>query len=201
MGLSRHSSGSSPYDRRSFFTISHRSRDVMTVPCGSSLCTSSVGMDSPCAASMSTVARRMLSFFGPHGRRDVRKSYAWSRFSKSRHQYRYAMATPGDRPMPAVQWQYTLCPSRSALSIAATARGRPSRSESALKSTNGMCTCFTSRCSICHRSAPASTFQYSLSLSCCVSNMHVTPSTSRRRSMSPFVVGCVPTIRLGRISW
>ena len=43
MGLSRHSSGSSPYERRSFFTISQRSREVMTAPCGSSLCTSSVG--------------------------------------------------------------------------------------------------------------------------------------------------------------
>jgi hypothetical protein len=76
----------------------------------------------------------MLSFFGPHGRFDVRKSYAWSRLSKFRHQYRYAIATPGERPIPAVQWQYTTWPSRNALSIEATAFGRPTRRESASKS-------------------------------------------------------------------
>ena len=69
---------------------------------------------------------------------EVRKSYAWSRSSKFRHQYKYAMATPGERPIPAVQWQYTTWPSRSTLSIAATACGRPARRESALKSTKGL---------------------------------------------------------------
>jgi hypothetical protein len=38
-------------------------------------------------------------------------------------------------------------------------------------------------------------------LTICVSNMHVTPSTSNNRSMSSGVVGCVPTIRLGRMLW
>ena len=149
---------------------------------------------------MSHVAARIDSFLGPQGRIDVNASYAPSRLScASKNQYMYAIASPGDRPMPAVQCKYTVSPRLAAASSAAAAAGKPSRNESAEKSTNGYRSSFIPRFSICRFTDAKSTFQYSISLSCCVLNTHVTPSTSRSRSISAAVVGCVPTMRFGRI--
>mmetsp|Transcript_18397 Transcript_18397/g.45762 ORF Transcript_18397/g.45762 Transcript_18397/m.45762 type:complete len:207 (+) Transcript_18397:127-747(+) len=206
MGPTSHRSSPSPTLRRSRFLMFRRSSLDSVVPSGLLLSTWWPGRwpplpPPPCALSMSTVARRMDSFLGPHGRFDVRKSYAASRLGKSWHQNRYPMATPGERPMPAVQWQYTVWPSRKCLSSAATALGMPVRSPSASKSGTGWRESSMWRSPIRHLMSSALTPQYALSLSCCESKMHVTPSTSCSRSMSLAFRGWVPTIKFGRMEW
>mmetsp|Transcript_7165 Transcript_7165/g.20313 ORF Transcript_7165/g.20313 Transcript_7165/m.20313 type:complete len:233 (+) Transcript_7165:224-922(+) len=150
----------------------------------------------------STVALRTECSLGWHGRRPVSSAWASSSGMPST-QYMYPMATPGARPMPAVQWMYMGPLARStSLRMQAMAAGRRSLRSWGSKSVMGMRRCRTSpRCPARRMMGRTSRSKYAMSRSCCRQTTVPTPSSSLKRSRSAGVCRQEPTKSSGVMRW